>query len=152
MATILLVNGPNLDLLGRREITLYGTQSLEVISARLEARARAQGHRLLAFQSNHEGALVDFLHEHAPPEADLGILNPAGLTHTSVVLRDALLATKLPFVEVHLTKPEAREEFRRRSLLADLAFGRISGFGPRSYDLALEAALLYLGDLAHGHP
>ncbi len=152
MATILLVNGPNLNLLGRREPALYGTEDLASIVARLETRARQHGHRLLAFQSNHEGAIVDFLHAHAPPDAALGILNPGGLTHTSVVLRDALLATALPFVEVHLSKPEAREDFRRRSLLADLALGRISGFGPRAYDLAFEAALLHLGDPSHGHP
>jgi 3-dehydroquinate dehydratase-2 len=152
MATILLINGPNLNLLGRREPALYGTETLESIILRLEARARAAGHTLLAFQSNHEGALVDFLHGHAPPKAAIGILNPGGLTHTSVVLRDALLAVALPFIEVHLSRPEAREDFRRPSFLADLALGRISGFGPRSYDLALEGALLRLGDPSHGHP
>ena len=152
MATILLVNGPNLNLLGRREPALYGREDLATLSTRLETRARERGHRLLAMQSNHEGEIVDFLHAHSPPESAAGILNPGGLTHTSVALRDALLATVLPFVEVHLSKPEAREDFRRRSLLADLALGRISGFGPRSYDLALEAILLHLGDSSHGHP
>lgn len=152
MATILLVNGPNLSALGRREPTLYGSESLATIVARLESRARAAGHGLLAFQSNHEGEILDFLHAHAPPAADLGVINPGALTHTSIALRDALLATALPFIEVHLTKPETREEFRHRSLLADLALGRISGFGARSYDLALEAAFLILGDRPHGHP
>lgn len=135
---ILVLDGPNLNLLGTREPELYGRTTLEELRARLRALAAELGLEVEFFQSNHEGALVDRIHE-ARGRVDGIVLNPGGLTHTSVVLRDALAGVGIPFVEVHLTKPEAREPFRHRSLVADLAWGRIAGFGPLGYELALRA-------------
>ena len=143
MARLLLLNGPNLNLLGRREPERYGRETLAEIVGRLEARAQALGHELEAFQSNAEGALIDRLHAEQGA-CDFVLLNAASLTHTSIGLRDALLGTALPFVELHLSNVHARESFRHRSVLADVAVGLITGFGPRSYDLALEAAHLWL--------
>jgi 3-dehydroquinate dehydratase-2 len=140
---ILVVHGPNLNLLGVREPELYGRTTLAEIDAELAKQARAAGAELESFQSNHEGALIDRLQE-ARSWARGVLVNPGGLTHTSVALRDALLATGRPVVEVHLSNVFAREEFRRRSLVSDIAVGVVSGFGPASYRLGLEALLLHL--------
>ncbi len=137
---IAVVNGPNLNRLGQREPALYGQRSLAEIERELEELAVDLGAELSFFQSNHEGALIDFL-QGAADSCDGIVINAGGLTHSSVCLRDALLATALPFVEVHLTNVFAREPFRRRSLLADVAVAVISGAGPIGYELGLRALL-----------
>ena len=142
---VLVVQGPNLNLLGTREPEIYGTTTLEEIHAELAAAAKAWGAELEFFQSNHEGALIDRIQE-ASSWADGVLINPAGLGHTSVSLRDALVATGLPVVEVHLSNIFAREEFRRRSTISGVALGVVSGLGPVGYRLALEALLEHLGD------
>ena len=134
---ILVLHGPNLNLLGSREPALYGSDSLASIDTALRQQAVAIGVGLSSFQSNCEGALVD--HIHAERDRTDGVLiNAAAYTHSSIALRDALLATALPFVEVHLSNTHARESFRHRSLLADKAIGVICGFGPASYRLGLD--------------
>ena len=136
---IAVINGPNLNLLGVREPERYGTSTLAQIEAALRDRARALGVQQVSwFQSNHEGALVDAVQGLAGA-ADGALVNAAAYTHTSVALRDAFLAVRVPFVEVHLTNVWAREEVRHRSLLADLALGVVAGFGADSYLLGLEA-------------
>jgi 3-dehydroquinate dehydratase-2 len=139
--SVLVVHGPNLDRLGTREPGVYGTSTLADIDAALEAHARVRGVTLGFFQSNWEGALVERIHA---AEADGIVINAAGLTHTSVVLRDALLARGLPFVEVHLSNVHAREPFRRHSYLSDVAVGVVCGFGPASYVLGLDGLLAAL--------
>ncbi|MBM5800545.1 MAG: type II 3-dehydroquinate dehydratase [Cyanobacteria bacterium K_DeepCast_35m_m2_023] len=141
---VLLLNGPNLNLLGRREPGLYGAQSLEAIETDLQQRAAALGVTLETFQSNHEGALVDRIHG-ALGTVDGILINAGALTHTSIALRDALLGVAIPFVELHLSNVHAREAFRHHSYLADKALGVISGFGPSSYRLALEGLVERLG-------
>jgi 3-dehydroquinate dehydratase-2 len=140
---ILVVHGPNLNLLGTREPEIYGADTLDAINRRLEAAAREDGARLEFFQSNHEGALVEKI-QGAPAGAQGILINPAGLTHTSVVLRDALLGARLPVVEVHLSNIHAREAFRRTSLVSDVALGVVVGFGPQSYVLGLKALIAHL--------
>lgn len=135
---ILVVHGPNLSLLGLREPEVYGRVTLAEIDARLAALAAELGATVRCVQSNHEGALVDELHA-ARGHFDAVLINPGGLTHTSVVLRDALLGVGLPFVEVHLSNVHAREPFRRHSMLSDVARGVITGFGAQSYELGLRA-------------
>ena len=139
MASILVINGPNLNLLGSREPEQYGHSSLQEIMEDLDRFAGACGHELQHVQNNSEGALVDIVHQAASDDVDYIIINPAGYTHTSVVLRDALLAVGIPFVEVHLSSVHARETFRHKSYFSDIALGVISGFRGESYMLALQA-------------
>lgn len=139
MAQILLLNGPNLNLLGTREPGIYGNTTLADIETRLAARAKALGHQLNTLQSNAESDLVDRV-QSAAGKVDFILINPGALTHTSVALRDALLAVGVPFVEIHISNVHAREAFRRESYFADIAVGTISGLGPKGYELALEAA------------
>ncbi|GAB4267218.1 MAG: type II 3-dehydroquinate dehydratase [Deferrisomatales bacterium] len=134
---ILIVHGPNLNLLGTREPEVYGTLTLEAIEERLRREAGELGVEVEFFQSNAEGALVEAIHR-AARDCDGVVINPAAYTHTSIALRDAFLATGLPFVEVHLSNVHAREPFRRRSLLADVAVGTVAGFGAGSYLLGLH--------------
>jgi 3-dehydroquinate dehydratase II len=141
MKTILLVNGPNLNLLGTREPGVYGSTTLADIESRLAARAAAAGARLDAFQSNAEHELVERIQRLAAEPADFVIINPGAFTHTSIALRDALLAVGIPFIEVHLSNVHAREPFRRHSYFSDIAAGCIVGLGPQGYELALDAAL-----------
>ncbi len=141
---VLVIHGPNLNLLGVREQGVYGDKTLADIEASLEGVAAELGVELAFFQSNHEGALVDAVQD-ARTSIDGIVINPAAYTHTSVALRDALLAVKLPFVEVHLSNVHAREEFRSHSFLSDVAVGVITGFGPDSYLLGLRALV---GNLA----
>lgn len=137
---ILVVHGPNLNLLGVREPALYGRESLSEIDARLRASALNAGATLDTFQSNHEGELVTRIQQ-ARGAYDFILLNPAAYTHTSVALRDALVLAEVPAIEVHLTNVYRREAFRHHSYIADVVVGRVMGFGARSYDLALAAAL-----------
>ncbi|PHQ82342.1 MAG: type II 3-dehydroquinate dehydratase [Coxiella sp. (in: Bacteria)] len=143
MSTILVINGPNLNLLGTRETNIYGAATLDEIIGKLTADGSKMGHKLTHLQSNAEHELVDIIQE-SRDKVDFIIINPAAFTHTSVALRDALLAVKIPFIELHLSNTDAREEFRTKSYLSDIALGKISGFGPYSYDLALMAANDYL--------
>ncbi len=140
---ILVLHGPNLNLLGQREPELYGRTTLAEIEVALSALAEELGAALESFQSNHEGALIDRIHA-AVGEVDGIVINPGGLTHTSVSLRDALVGSDLPFVEVHLSNVHAREEFRRRSLISDVAVGQVAGLGPIGYELALRGLLARL--------
>lgn len=144
MACLLLLNGPNLNLLGSREPAVYGNTTLAQIEATLVERAGAAGHRLDCFQSNAEHALVERVQAAAGDGTDFILVNPAAFTHTSVALRDALAAVAIPFIELHLSNPHAREPFRHRSFLADLAVGLVAGFGAHSYTLALDAAMARL--------
>jgi len=161
MATLLVLHGPNLNLLGGREPQHYGHTSLAAINARLESQAQAAGHTLVCFQSNAEHDLVERIHAAQGSASVAGgtmpgataaqqeavafiIINPAAFTHTSVALRDALSAVKIPFIEVHLSNVHAREAFRHHSYFSDLAVGVISGLGPQGYELALQAALARL--------
>ena len=141
MAELLVLNGPNLNLLGRREPHLYGTTTLADINARLTEQAAKAGHRLECFQSNAEHALIERVHQAAAQNVAFILLNPAGLTHTSVALRDAFTGAQIPLIEVHLSNVHAREPFRRHSYFSDIAVGVISGFGALGYELALTAAI-----------
>ena len=141
MSTILLLHGPNLNLLGTREPELYGSMSLTQINQRLTDLTLSAGHHLLALQSNAEYELIQRIHDAKQEAVDFIIFNPGAFTHTSVALRDALLGVEIPFIEVHLSNVHAREKFRHHSYFSDIAEGVISGFGPKSYDLALQAAL-----------
>lgn len=137
---IYVLNGPNLNLLGTREPEIYGPDTLDEIAGQIEDRARELGVEVEVRQSNHEGHLIDWLHEAQAEGAKAVILNAAGFTHSSVALHDAILAISTPVIEVHLSNPQARESFRRRSLIASAAKGSIAGFGALSYLLALDAA------------
>jgi 3-dehydroquinate dehydratase-2 len=146
MTKLLVLNGPNLNLLGSREPGHYGSLALESVNERLGEYAKQHAAQLLTFQSNAEHELIDHIHAAPHEEIDFIIFNPAGFTHTSVALRDALLAVRIPFIEVHLSNVHAREDFRKHSYFSDIAVGVISGLGPVGYELALQAALSYVGD------
>ena len=141
MAKLLVLNGPNLNLLGTREPGIYGHATLAEIAADLERRALATGHALESFQSNAEHELIERVHAARSDGTAFILINPAAFTHSSVALRDALAAVAIPFIEVHLSNPHAREPFRHTSLFSDLAVGVVAGFGPLSYGLALTAAV-----------
>ena len=141
MARLLLLNGPNLNLLGTREPEIYGSDTLAAIEKRLRALARAAGHELTAFQSNAEHELIARIHGAPKARIEFLIFNPGAFSHTSIALRDALLGVRLPFIEVHLSNPRAREGFRHHSYFSDIASGCIVGLGPLGYELALQAAL-----------
>lgn len=145
MKTILVLHGPNLNLLGSREPEIYGRVGLADIHLAMEARARVAGVQLESFQSNHEGELIDRVQSARTEGIEFIIINPAGYTHTSVALRDALMAVSIPFIEVHLSNIHAREPFRRHSHFSDIAAGVIFGLGAQGYELAVEAALTHLG-------
>jgi len=144
MARILVLHGPNLNLLGTREPEIYGSDTLADIDARLEKRARQAAHELTAFQSNAEHALIDRIHAARSEAVGFIVINPGAFTHTSIALRDALTGVGIPFVEVHLSNVYAREPFRRHSYLSDVARGVICGLGPLGYQLALTAAIAAL--------
>lgn len=141
MAEILVINGPNLNLLGAREPELYGTTTLEAINQRLAKQGESAGHRVSFYQSNAEHELVGRVQQAMKDRAAFVILNPAAFTHTSVALRDALAAARIPFIEVHLSNVQAREPFRQHSYFSDIAAGVISGLGAQGYELALAAAI-----------
>ena len=144
MAKILVLHGPNLNLLGTREPEVYGHTTLADIDAELAANARTSGVELACFQSNAEHELVERVQAARDDGTAFVLINPGAFTHTSVALRDALAAVKIPFIEVHLSNVHAREPFRRLSYFSDIAVGVIAGFGAQSYQLALSAALEYL--------
>ncbi len=140
MSSFLLINGPNLNLLGSREPDVYGVTRLADIESRCIDVAKELGHDLVCFQSNAEHELIDCVQQAAVDGVDFIILNPGGFTHTSVALRDAFLAVQIPFIEIHLSNTFAREEFRHNSYFSDIASGCMFGFGAYGYDLALQAA------------
>ncbi|NND67252.1 MAG: type II 3-dehydroquinate dehydratase [Halioglobus sp.] len=144
MATILVLHGPNLNLLGEREPDVYGSTTLGDINTRLEQLAHERGHHLLCMQSNAEYELVERIQDARHEGINFIIINPAAFTHTSVALRDALAAVAIPFIEVHLSNTHAREEFRQHSYFSDLASGVILGLGAQGYEFALDAALATL--------
>jgi 3-dehydroquinate dehydratase II len=144
MPRILLLNGPNLNLLGTREPAVYGTATLQDIESKLAALASAQGHELAAFQSNAEHELIGKIQTAKRDNTAFAIINPGAFTHTSIALRDAFLGVGLPFIEIHLSNIFAREAFRHHSYLSDIAVGCIFGLGPIGYELALQAAIARL--------
>jgi len=140
MSNILLINGPNLNLLGNREPELYGSKSLSDIEKELTIIADQNGYALLSFQSNSESEIVDWIHENAN-DADFLVINPGAFTHTSISIRDAILGTDISFIEIHISNIFSREEFRKESYFSDIAEGVISGLGFKGYELALSAAI-----------
>lgn len=150
MASIALIHGPNLNLLGTRETTIYGNMTLARIEEEVRTVAGSQ-HEIRAFQSNHEGAIIDFIHA-ARAWADGIVINPGAFTHYSYALRDAIAAVRLPTVEVHLSNIHARESFRHTSVIAPVCLGQLAGFGWRSYVLGLQGLLAYLADEAQKTP
>jgi len=144
MARVLLLNGPNLNLLGTREPAVYGTDTLQSIEQRAASVAGESGHELIAFQSNAEHELIERIQRARTEGVAFLIVNPGAFTHTSIALRDAIVATGLPFIEVHLSNPHAREAFRRQSYFSDVAVGVISGLGAFGYEAAVRAAALRL--------
>ena len=140
MSNILLINGPNLNLLGNREPELYGSKSLSDIEKELIMIADQYGYALLSFQSNSESEIVDWIHENAN-DADFLVINPGAFTHTSISIRDAILGTDISFIEIHISNIFSREEFRKESYFSDIAEGVISGLGFKGYELALSAAI-----------
>lgn len=141
MAKILVLHGPNLNLLGVREPHIYGRETLAEINGQLAERAQAAGHELVWFQSNAEHELIGRIQQGRDDQTAMILFNPAAFTHTSIALRDALVAVAIPFIEVHLSNVHAREPFRHHSYLSDIAIGVICGFGAASYRLALDAAI-----------
>jgi len=148
MARLLVLHGPNLNLLGTREPEIYGSDTLADIDARLQAEASAAGHELVCRQSNAEHELIDLVHQAKPQGVRFIIINPGAFTHTSIALRDALLGVGIPFVEVHLSNVHAREPFRQHSYLSDVARGVITGLGARGYGYALQYAIATLESAA----
>ncbi|MBU2706172.1 type II 3-dehydroquinate dehydratase [Zooshikella marina] len=148
MATILVLHGPNLNLLGKREPTIYGSTTLDDINQTLTTQALEHGHHLQAMQSNAEYELIDRIHDAANEGIHFIIINPAAFTHTSVALRDALLGVNIPFIEVHLSNIHQRETFRHQSYFSDVAQGVICGLGAQGYELALLAAIRHIENLA----
>ncbi len=146
MAKILVLNGPNLNLLGSREPEHYGSTTLDDIQRNLEPLATSLKHELSFKQSNAESQLLDWIHEGQQNKTAFIIINPAAFTHTSVALRDGLLATAIPFIEVHLSNVHAREDFRKHSYFSDIAIGVICGLGAQGYELALQAAIQHLAE------
>lgn len=146
MAKILVLHGPNLNLLGTREPEIYGSTTLADINQSLTQRCEAAGHELLTLQSNAEYVLIDRIHAAKAEGVNFILINPAAFTHTSIALRDALAGVEIPFIELHLSNVHSRESFRHHSYLADLAQGVICGFGAQSYELALTAALTRLAN------
>jgi len=140
MARILLLNGPNLNLLGSREPAIYGSAILADVETKLVAKAHARGHELVAFQSNAEHELIARIHDTQRDRTRFVIINPGAYTHTSIAIRDAFLAVAVPFIEIHITNVFAREEFRHHSYLSGIAVGCIVGLGVLGYELALDAA------------
>jgi 3-dehydroquinate dehydratase-2 len=149
MARVLLLNGPNLNLLGSREPGVYGADTLESIEKRAAELAREAGHELVAFQSNSEAELIGRIHGAAADGIRFLVFNPGAFTHTSIALRDALLAVRLPFVEVHLSNTHSREPFRQHSYFSDIAAGVITGLGAFGYELALRAVIRQLAQPDH---
>ena len=145
MAKILLLNGPNLNLLGTREPELYGSDTLDDIAKRLEKQASDQSHSFNHVQSNSESKLIDTIHQAAKDGIDFILINPAAFTHTSVAIRDAFLGTQIPFIEIHISNVHQREEFRQHSYFSDIAVGTIVGLGALGYELGLRAAINQLG-------
>ena len=141
MATILVLHGPNLNLLGSREPEVYGTTTLDDINRQLTERCIAAGHHLLALQSNAEYELIDRIHDARHEGVEFILINPAAFTHTSVALRDAILGVSIPFYEVHLSNTHAREKFRHHSYFSDIAQGVMTGFGAQGYEFALQAVI-----------
>jgi 3-dehydroquinate dehydratase II len=146
MATILVLNGPNLNLLGSREPEIYGASTLDDINQQLSANALAAGHHLLTLQSNAEYELIDRIHDARNDGVNFIIINPAAFTHSSVALRDALLGVNIPFIEVHISNVHQREEFRSKSYFSDIARGVICGLGTQGYELALQSAIKQLAN------
>lgn len=146
MSSFLLLNGPNLNLLGSREPEIYGATRLSDIEARCVELAGELGHTLICFQSNAEHELIDRVHQASVDGVDFIILNPGGFTHTSVALRDAFLAVQIPFVELHLSNTFAREEFRHNSYFSDIATSCLFGFGAYGYELAVQASSHYVAN------
>jgi 3-dehydroquinate dehydratase-2 len=144
---IKVIHGPNLNLLGIREVNLYGPMKLEDINKNMEAFAKQNGFEIEFYQSNHEGDIVDAIQESLNENVDGIIINPAALTHYSVAIRDAIKAVNLPTIEIHMTNTQAREEFRQKSLISDIVAGTISGFGPFSYHLGLIAMIQILNEI-----
>ena len=144
MAKLLLLNGPNLNLLGSREPEIYGSDTLHDIAERLGKQAVNNQHTLEHLQSNAESELIDRIHQAAKDKIDFILFNPAAFTHSSIALRDALLGTQIPFIEIHLSNVHQREEFRQHSYFSDIAVGTIVGLGAQGYELALQAAVRHL--------
>lgn len=144
MASILVLHGPNLNLLGTREPDVYGSTTLNDINIELSTLAHDQGHHIMCLQSNAEYELIDRIHDAKKEQVDIILINPAAFTHTSVALRDALSAVDIPFIEVHLSNIHRREAFRQHSYFSDIAVGVICGFGADSYRLALQAAIEHI--------
>lgn len=141
MARLLVLHGPNLNLLGSREPEIYGSDTLDDIETRLEALAKAAGHELACLQSNGEQALIERIHRARDDGTGFIVINPGAFTHTSIALRDALLGVAIPFIEIHLSNVHAREDFRQTSYLSDIAEAVITGCGARGYEFALQAAM-----------
>lgn len=144
MAKLLLLNGPNLNLLGTREPEIYGSDTLDDIAKHLSEQAINNEHSLEHLQSNAESVLIDKIHQAAKDKVEFILINPAAFTHTSIALRDALLGTQIPFIEIHLSNVHQREEFRQHSFFSDIAVGTIVGLGAQGYELALQAAFRHL--------